>query len=115
MAGESKTKLAVAASADVLVGADDSNIEVLEVPEWGCSIRIRSLTRGEARLIGKDDMTPDQAEVYALKTACIEPVLNDEQAAALINNKSFGATERVLNRILEVSGLVPGFRPGSED
>ena len=111
MAGEKK--LAVAASADVLVGADDSNTETVEVPEWGAAIRIRSLTRGEARKIGADDMTPEQAEVYVLSTACVEPVLTEAQASSLINDKSFGATEKVLNRILEVSGLVPGFRPGS--
>lgn len=35
-------------TADEIIAADDDNYNVVEVPEWGGSIRIRGLTAGEA-------------------------------------------------------------------
>ena len=110
MAAKEQKKLPVA-SVESLLAVDDSHASDVQIPEWGLSVRIRGMTRGEARKIGTEDMTPEDAEVYALHTCLVEPQLTAEQARQLVNDKGFGTTELLLRRILEVSGLVDGFRP----
>lgn len=113
MAQSGKAKLPVAESADALLAAVDSTLgeETVALPRLGFSIRVRGLTRGETRaIIDADELNATQKEAKALALAAVEPVLTEEQAFDLINNKSFAATENALEKILELSGLTPGFR-----
>ena len=103
----------VAASADDLLGASDSSLgeAVVPIPELGFSIKVRGLTRGEARtVVDSDDLTASQREARALSLAAVEPTFTEAQATQLLDEKSFGVTEKVLTKILELSGLTPGFR-----
>ena len=100
----------IAGSFEEILAAADVGEKVVEVEEWGCAVKVRGLTRGEARKIGQDDMTEEDAEAYALHVAVLEPVISEEQARQLVNEKGFAATERLLNEILDLSGMRPGFR-----
>ena len=39
---------------DQIIGADDLPYEDVDVPEWGCTLRIRGLTAGEAEKFGAE-------------------------------------------------------------
>lgn len=80
----------------------------MDVPEWNCAVRLRGLTRGEVRAMA--DQEDGQREPFALACCLLEPTVTQEQAFDLCNANSFAATQRVFDRILEVSGLAAGFR-----
>jgi hypothetical protein len=97
---------------EAVLAADDIKQagHIIEFPEWGCSFRVRGLTRGEARRIGGENMSAEDSEVFALVTAVLEPKLSEEEARRILTEKSFGPTERLLDEILELSGMGAGFR-----
>lgn len=105
-----KPKPKIAGSFEEILAVADVGEKVVEVEEWGCAVKVRGLTRGEARRIGQDDLSAEDAEVFALSVAMLEPVLSEEQARRLVNEKGFAATEKILNEILDLSGMRPGFR-----
>ena len=102
----SKAKLP-SGSLDAIRAAQDVGTETLDIPEWWVSVTVRGLTRGEARLLGED---AEEAEVQALKLAMVEPAVTDEEAREILASKAFGPTERVLRKILDLSGLGESFR-----
>lgn len=102
-----KGKLPVG-SLDAILGAEDVKTETVEVPEWGCSVTVRGLTRGEARALG--EKTPEGAEAYALHCAAVDPPIGEEEARTILDGKSVGATQRVLQAIIDLSGLGESFR-----
>lgn len=105
-------------SLDQIRAADDTRAAegvLVEVPEWGGSVRVRGLTRGEARSLGAEGTTPADAEVFTLQHGLVDPTVTVEEATALLDEKGFAATERVLIAILDLSGLTPGFREGKAD
>lgn len=97
------------ASVDALLGAKDLTEKTVDIPEWGVSVRVRGLSRGEAREM-TDEKDATKAEALALATAIVEPTVTLDQATRLVSEKSFQATERLLTSILELSGLTAGFR-----
>ena len=103
----SKAKLP-SGSLDLIRAAQDVGTEEMDVPEWGVSVTVRGLTRGEARQLGDD---PLEAEVKALSLALVDPVVSDDEAREILSGKAFSPTERVLSKILELSGLGASFRP----
>ncbi|MCR4340768.1 MAG: hypothetical protein NUW01_12880 [Gemmatimonadaceae bacterium] len=106
--------LPAAGSAADLLGAKDAalDVEPFPVPEWGVTVKVRGLTRGEVKHIGKAEVTADEAEVHALTCGVVEPKLSEDDAKALLDGKGFGSTEALLNKILDKSGMTPGFREG---
>ena len=101
-----KAKLEVG-SLDQIRSAQDVGQETVDVPEWGVAVTVRGLTRGEARLLGDDAA---EAEVRALQLALVEPAVSEDEAREILASKGFAATERVLRRILDLSGLGESFR-----
>lgn len=114
MAARSNGKTLPVASAEELLAVNDSEGKPFEIKEWGKSVLLRGLTRGEARLCYQlTDLAAREASM--LNCAFVEPKLTPEQARDLIENKSFGVTEKLLERILELSGLAePDVRAPAE-
>lgn len=106
-----------AATLDLILNADDIHREgePVEVPEWGLTVRVRGLTRGETKLFRSEDMDVPEIEANMLTLGLVEPQVTIEQAKQLLEEKSFAATERVLTAILDMSGQSPGFRPQPSD
>lgn len=105
-------------SLDQIRAADDTRAAegvLVDVPEWGGAVRVRGLTRGEARTLGTEGATTSDAETFTLHHGLVDPRVTMEEAAALLDEKGFAATERVLVAILDLSGLTPGFRQGPAD
>jgi hypothetical protein len=95
-------------TADTIKAAPGPTTDELEVEEWGVTLKLRSLLRGEVRAMSEKDNAA--AEAYALSTACVEPELTEAEAAEILATKSFGSTELVLRKILDLSGLGASFR-----
>lgn len=112
MAAAKKTELPVASSFEQIAAASDIGEKLVPIPAWGCSVKIRGLTRGEVKHMGKDEVSPEEADIYALVNAVLEPNLTEEQAAKLLTEKSVGAVDVLMNAILDESGLGAGFREG---
>ena len=106
-----------AATLDMILAADDTHKagEPFEVPEWGLTVRLRGLTRGETKLFQTEDMDVPEIEANMLSLALVDPKVTLEQARDLLEQKGFTATERILQRILNMSGQSPGFRPPEAD
>lgn len=104
------------ATFEQIQSADDtlSDGEIVEMPEWKASVKVRGLTRGESRLAYKLPEAEDR-EASILGCGFVEPKLSPEQAREIVNAKGFKTTERLLEKILELSGLAePDVRPAAE-
>lgn len=112
-----KLDLAIGTLAEILAANDTSPEGVVEpMPEWGCSVRLRGLTRGEfARMRSLEDTDDIGRESFVVATCLLEPTVTVEEARELLEGKSYGATQRLIDRIVEVSGLGDGFREGEAD
>lgn len=108
MAGKNG-ELPVGTLEQILATGDVANqTKLVEMPEWGCSIRLRGLTWGEYAAMA--EMSLAEVEAYALSIATVEPVLTREQAATLIATKSAGSIRQFVRELMDLSGLGESFR-----
>lgn len=104
-------QLPVAVSIDAILATDDLAARPLEIPEWGVTVKVRGLSRAEyVALKDKSGDDPDLADVLLLTTCLVEPVVNEEQARRLLDEKSVGAVAKITQAIVEASGLGDLFR-----
>lgn len=96
----------MALSRDAILAADDRVIEEVEVPEWGGTVCVRSLTSEEVKPFTESD---DEMPVGLLVSiaACDEvgePLFSEADIAAL-ERKSMRALKRVIQKAMDVNGL----------
>jgi len=103
-------KLPVGTFEQIASASDLGEGQVHEVPEWGISLKIRGLTRGEARLLSSEESSPEDKEVSVLLCGVVEPKLEPDQARKVLQEKAVGPTERLIDAILELSGMGDTFR-----
>ncbi|MCK9628461.1 MAG: hypothetical protein M0R37_07705 [Bacteroidales bacterium] len=89
----------------ILAAKDVDDARTVEIPEWGCSVVIRGLTRGECRKFEQFTEDPEGAEIWAISTALVDPKVTEEEAKKIAADKSVDAVGSLLNAILEASGL----------
>ena len=90
-------------TADALLAADDLKTEVVDVPEWGGSVRVRGLKKGEwdkAREIEGEQET----NAFLLSCGLVEPELTEDQVKQL-TDKSLLAVGRLEAAIIRCSGM----------
>ena len=104
--------LQAAASADDLLNAHDPVLDAVEVnvPNLGFSVKVRGMTRGEVRRIIDEIEDKTEIEANAIATCVVEPPFTLEQATKFVTEKGSGTVGPILDRILDLSGLTPGFR-----
>lgn len=92
---------------DKIIKANDITTREVEVPEWGVSVWVRTLTAGEraqlARMVEEDGSVPD--DYYAQIVACgardeSGERIFDESDIPTINEKSAAAVIRLANEIM---------------
>jgi len=94
---------------DILSAADITE-EVVYVPEWNGSVRIRAFTKGrqqELRGMATDHrgkLDTEKLELQLFIYGVIEPKFVPIQMTEL-REKSAGALDRVIKRIMAISGL----------
>lgn len=108
------SELPVAAWEQILARAEgeDDPGEWVDVPEWGASFRVRGLSRAEVDHILSSGTSEDEANIYALARAVIEPQCDDDKARQLVR-KSSAPLQRLLNAVYDRSGLGATFREGN--
>lgn len=104
---------------DKIKAADDLKSELVEVPEWGCIIEVRTLTgAARAQLFGEDVMDAegnvirDKAYIKVLIGSCFDPktgeALFTAEDAEWLSGKSSLATERLAQVATRLSGIGAG-------
>jgi len=96
-------------SIDQILGAQDLREEVVNVPEWGCSVRVRSFTKADQQAMREQatiagEMDDQRLEVLMVIHGVIEPKFSLDQYEQL-RNKSATALDRVLTAITSLSGI----------
>jgi hypothetical protein len=105
-------------SMEQILAAPDVVEEVVFVPEWGGSVRIRSLTKMEQQLIRRKataknptrtvavgQVDNDRLEMLMLVASVVDPPMEEKHVEAL-RAKATGPVERILRAILKLNGML---------
>lgn len=90
--------------------ADDLKTEEVEVPEWGGSVLVRSLSVQEGTALSErmqdenGKIINELATLYSLIYGVADPVFSEEDAAWL-KQKSLGAVTKVTNVFMRLNGF----------
>lgn len=100
-------------SVDAIKEAADVTESVIPVPEWGGSVRIRSITKREMNDIksksrdAQGDIDEDQMEKWIFLTGLKEPAFEETDYEWLLD-KSFTALTNITKAIMKGSNLDEG-------
>lgn len=97
-----------------ILAAPDIATETMPIPEWGCSIRVRGLTKIQQQAIRKEaargqrnnEPDSDRIEMLMFLTGVVEPKFERGHYPQLMEKNS-GVLDRVLQRIAKLSGADP--------
>lgn len=113
------------ASLEEILAADDLQPSDLQVPEWnGMTVKVRGLRRRELTAVyqgvkgenGQETVPePDVVNARILSLGLVQPQVSEQQAMDMLNEKAVKPTQKILERIVELSGLGDEFRQATED
>ncbi len=92
-----------------ILAADDLKTDVIEVPEWGCALRVRGLTLGEVNRIvalssdSKGKLSSIKSALFSFIAGVVEPKFTDLDIDEL--QKKSAVVLRVVKRINQLSGM----------
>jgi len=94
-----------------ILNAPDLEGEIFEVPEWGTSIKLKGLSKQDQLDIRRKSMVngeldSDKSEMLTFLTGVVEPEFKLEHYT-LLTQKAAGVIDRVLKRIMLLSGVTP--------
>ena len=94
---------------DQILTAPDIGTELMEVPEWGCAIRLRGISKRQQSDIREESTRGGQVvgELVVLLTfieGVVEPQFTRAHIAQL-QERAASVIDRVVARIFELSGL----------
>lgn len=107
------------ATRDLILAADDLAFEDVEVPEWGCVVRIKAMSGGERDAfessILKDRSDPSKGvDMRSFRAKFLTRVMIDESGARLFRPDEVKALSaknaRTLDRLYEVGARLAGMR-----
>lgn len=78
-----------------------------EIPGVG-TIRVRSLTRGEALEVVGKELDKAEAERYLLAKGLVEPALTEDDVRVWQDNSPAGEIQEIAKLVTELSGLSDG-------
>jgi hypothetical protein len=103
-------------TAQAILDAQDLAEEVVPIPEWGGSVRVRALSRGayheatkaatEPTQDGKGELNGERFEQLLFVASVVEPAFTADQAG-LLSAKSASAMAKVMAVVLRINGLTP--------
>lgn len=99
-------------SVEDILTAPDIQERVVEVPEWGGAVKIKSFTKQRqiqlrAQAVdGKGEVDSERMELLMFIEGVVEPRFS-AQHIDLLKEKSASAMDRVLSAILDLGGLTP--------
>lgn len=100
---------------DKILNTNDIRTEIIDIPEWGVQVEIKSLTGKQRSLVlseaigekGKMDfekMYPTLVIASTFDPITHEPVFQATDIA-ILNEKNGGALEKIAQKAMELSGL----------
>lgn len=105
-------------SREAILGSDDSNTEVVEIPQWGGSVRVRSLTgrerdRLEASMIGKNGKADAKSGLTNFRARLVAASVVDDNGAPMFTeadldalaDRSAAALDAIAQAAMRLSGL----------
>jgi hypothetical protein len=105
-------------TADAILAADDLTAEVVEVPEWGGSVRVRAMTGDERQTFEEAMLAADEAGQKAVpqfRSRLAALCIVDEQGNRLFSDEQVealgGKSAAALDRVCEVASRINGLRP----
>lgn len=112
MATDSATKTIHILTAEEILKAPDTKTAVVDVPEWGGSVKVIGLTKQQQvdireGALRNGEIDPAMTQRGMLLQGVIEPRFTEEQIGPLFD-KNAGLVDRLLVRILELSGMGEG-------
>jgi hypothetical protein len=100
---------------DTILNANDLKEELVEVPEWGCSILVRSMTGKErsnlfsVAIDAKGKLDFEKAYPVIIIASAFDPETKEKVFTTadmeLLNGKNAGAMEKVAKVAMRLSGL----------
>ena len=103
---------------DQIRKAQDRTSQITEVPEWGVTVEIRSMTGTQRSAIvtalTSDEDNKMEALWGGMLVSCVydpetgDPVFKEDDAEWLLNEKSSTVLDRLSNVCLQVAGIVEG-------
>ena len=108
---------------DAILGADDLAFEVVEVPEWGGSVRVRGLTGRERDLfeasivqVGSAGSRQVRPRLENIRARLVSMTLVDEEGNLLFSDRDvreLGAkSAAILDRLFDVARRLSGLTEG---
>ena len=97
-------------AAEDLLGKQTLREEWVDVPEWGCRVKVRELSMGaynevQEKSTGPHGVVDDQkVQAYLVIAGVVEPALGDD-AYEWVRGQSMRAINRVLEKVMALSGL----------
>jgi len=98
--------------------AQDRTSQIVEVPEWGVTVEVRSMTGSQRSAIvtalTSDEDNKMEALWGGMLVSCVydpetgDPVFKEDDAEWLLNEKSSTVLDRLSNVCLQVAGIVEG-------
>lgn len=94
-----------------ILAAPDITEDLVDVPEWGGVVKVRALTKAQQHKMQRlatvrGTVDPERMEQYMLVYGLIEPGVTIQEAEQL-SVKAAGVVERILRRIMALSGMSP--------
>ena len=103
---------------DQIRKAQDRTSQIVEVPEWGVTVEVRSMTGSQRSAIvtalTSDEDNKMEALWGGMLVSCVydpetgDPVFKEDDAEWLLNEKSSTVLDRLSNVCLQVAGIVEG-------
>lgn len=94
---------------EAIIAAKDLKIEVIDVPEWGGSVKVQSFTKKGQQQVRElatvdDEIDPERLEMFMFIHGVIDPQFTDD-TFELLRDKNAGVIDRILQRIMSLSGM----------
>lgn len=112
---------------DLIAAADDITREIVDVPEWGVKLELRSASGADRALLLKQTVNADGEPdadawpllwAYALVVSAYDPETGQRaftfDDVPMLQTKQAGVLTRLGNRCLELSGLTPDAVEGAK-
>lgn len=101
-------------SAEDLLGKSTLREAYVDVPEWGCRVKVREMSMGAYQQVqekatdGRGALDESKLQAYLVIAGIVEPDLGDD-AYEWVRGQSMRAVNRVLEKVMDLSGMGASF------
>jgi hypothetical protein len=109
-------------SANEILAKDDFTYEEIDVPEWGGTLRLRSLSGAQRTIITaraqKNRATGDGLYEQLIIMSAVDEdgklIFDEKQHLEMMKSRNSAVTKRIGEKVLEISGFTPDANSDTE-